>query len=447
MRTNGHIEHRELADGRAAYTVRWREHNRRRTRTFTSESEANSLLREVRLATAAQLTLQQWRRAQGHAPLQQLRRREPWTDPPPSVSSSTRSAETLTIEMFLERTYKPALRRNTLRSGQIRVNTRRKYLYQTAHIGSRLRKSPIASVTSSDITAELSRFDQSNTATGKRRSPGSTRTYRGSLSAMFAEAIQHDAIVTNPVHGSASPRRQAAARIDTRPITAPGSVITPDEIPSLALVNMIAEDLGARYCADYKVLTYLLTGTGLRIGEALGITPGRVRLDVCTIEIPDQIQRHGSEWSETGEIYERVPVKTERSERFVGIPQWLVPQLEPLVSDPERDQHLPLWRTARRRQAGLLTARNFQARFAVSVDAAIHRALEESVEVPSTTPTPHTLRHVFATQLFAAGHPATEVADALGDSDVGMVAKVYRHFTRDTARRILVTTDAFELGR
>lgn len=446
MRANGHIERRVLEDERTSYTVRWREHNRRRTRTFTSEAEANAVLREVRLATAAQLTLQQWRHAQGRAPLPQLRQREPWTDPPAPAGSVDSVAATLTVATFASGTYIPALRRNTLRRGRLRVTTRRKYLLHVAHMSMRLRKIPIASVTPADITAELLRFDESSTSAGSRRSPASTLTYRGSLSAFFAEAILHSVMGVNPVHGSSSPRRQPAARIDAGPVTAPGSAITPDALPSLQLVNLIAEDLGERYCADYRVLTYLLTGTGVRISEALAITPARVGLNTFTIEIADQLQAHGRAWSETGDVYERVPVKTRRSQRIVGIPQWLVPYLEPLVTDPERDQHLPLWRTSRKRGSGLLTTRNFQARFAVSVEAAIRQALDAGLDIPAFTPTPHTLRHVFATQLFAAGHPATEVADALGDSDIGMVAQVYRHFTRDAALRILSAADTFELG-
>jgi integrase/recombinase XerC len=174
--------------------------------------------------------------------------------------------------------------------------------------------------------------------------------------------------------------------------------VTPDEAVHLA--QTVAEDAAHPWLAarDMAVLM-LLYGAGLRIGEALALTPAILPLgDAMVITGKGGRQR----------LVPILPVVRDAIDRYVALAPW------PLV----RDQ--PLFRGAKGGPlaAGLIRRAMARARVALGLPASA---------------TPHALRHSFATHLLGAGADLRSLQELLGHASLSST----QIYTRVDAARLL----------
>ena len=174
--------------------------------------------------------------------------------------------------------------------------------------------------------------------------------------------------------------------------------ITPDE--ALHLTQTVGEDAEEPWIAarDMAVLL-LLYGAGLRIGEALALTPAILPLgDSMVIAGKGGRQR----------LIALLPVVRDAVDRYVALVPW------PLARD------LPLFRGAK---GGPLAA------------GMIRRAMARARVVLGLPPsaTPHALRHSFATHLLGAGADLRSLQELLGHASLSST----QIYTQVDAARLL----------
>ncbi len=159
--------------------------------------------------------------------------------------------------------------------------------------------------------------------------------------------------------------------------------ITPDE--ALHLTQTVAEDAAQPWIAarDMAVLL-LLYGAGLRIGEALALTPGILPLgDRMVITGKGGRQR----------LIALLPVVRDAIERYVGLAPWPLARIEPLFRGAKGG---PL-------AAGMIRRVMARARTLLGLPP---------------TATPHALRHSFATHLLGAGADLRSLQELLGHASL-----------------------------
>lgn len=157
--------------------------------------------------------------------------------------------------------------------------------------------------------------------------------------------------------------------------------------------------------------------TGLRIGEATGLTWSCVNLDQKQCKVENQLQRVG------GELRLK-PLKTEKSRRMMP----LVGHSLQAVQDEKARQTLE----AQENPIGLVFlnpyGRPFDPKY---VDVKLKEALKEA-KLPITGM--HSLRHSAATFMLMAGLNMHQVSRFLGHSQIALTSNLYGH-TLDEAMR------------
>lgn len=174
--------------------------------------------------------------------------------------------------------------------------------------------------------------------------------------------------------------------------------ITPDE--ALHLTQTVAEDAAQPWIAarDMAVLL-LLYGAGLRIGEALALTPGILPLgDSMVITGKGGRQR----------LIALLPVVRAAIERYVGLAPWPLARIEPLFRGAKGG---PL-------AAGMIRRVIARARTLLGLPP---------------TATPHALRHSFATHLLGAGADLRSLQELLGHASLSST----QIYTQVDAARLL----------
>ena len=175
--------------------------------------------------------------------------------------------------------------------------------------------------------------------------------------------------------------------------------------------ELIARQPASRY--DYTPLIKVAIGTGLRLGELLGLQWQDIELDNTVLLVQRQ-------YSRTGEL---APPKTPKAIRRVPLTPDLAALLRRhrLSSKLSQDSDFVF----ASRTGGPLLHRNVQRRgFEVARDLA---------EIPKTV-TFHDLRHAFASIAAHRGVPVGVLSAVMGHRDVGVTQGVYMHlYNRDAA--------------
>lgn len=156
-------------------------------------------------------------------------------------------------------------------------------------------------------------------------------------------------------------------------------------------------------CQHWQLLTKFLTLSGLRIGEALALTPN----DLDTyIHVTKTMDRTG--------IVSDAP-KTSDSNRDV----FIQPELAAIVADVRR------WRLEWMMAEDIRSDRLFPVNY-----SAYYVYLSKKRDlIPDKTISPHTLRHTHASLLAAAGMSLDAISRRLGHSNSGITKEVYLHVT------------------
>ena len=192
----------------------------------------------------------------------------------------------------------------------------------------------------------------------------------------------------------------------------PKRILAPDELQRL--LSAIPD--------RHRLLFELIAETGVRKGEALGLTWQDVGLDTATLTTTHQLQRS-----------QRVRLKTDRSRRTIEITRTLAHQLRAhRLASPHSQPHDLVF-------AGP-SGRGMDPRGVLRIiqRAADHAGLGELTDhtgrVILPTPDVHDLRHTHASALIAAGWDIEEVSARLGHADTSTTLRAYAH-AYDAARR------------
>jgi integrase len=178
---------------------------------------------------------------------------------------------------------------------------------------------------------------------------------------------------------------------------------------------------GVRRAADaisprLRALVLLSLGTGLRQGEALGLTVDRIDFLRKEITVDRQLMKV------VGSAPELAPLKTSSSRRVVPVPDFVIDALA---------GHLAKYPAG---EGGLV----FTGERGQTVARAwLHRAWRQAViaaELPGDT-TWHMLRHTYASVLIDGGESVTVVAKRLGHANPSETLRTYSHLWPDSDER------------
>ena len=262
---------------------------------------------------------------------------------------------------------------------------------------------PVARIRRKDIATWLASL-------GEQLSPRSVIAVHRVLSMVLGWAVDTDRIAANPAARMPLPRPDMDKHV----------FLTHTEVDNLA---------GA--AGEYRPMILTLAYTGLRLGEASALQVGSVDLHTRRVSVTQA-------WAgqSTGAPYLSAP-KT-RKPRRVGLPAFLIHELEPLVEGRPASAWLF---TAPR--GGVLDLPNWNRRvFAPAVRRAglADRGL-----------TPHSLRHTAASLAIASGADVKVVQNMLGHADAAMTLNTYAGLfpdrldvvanALDTARRAAIDAD------
>ncbi len=266
------------------------------------------------------------------------------------------------------------------------------------HILPALGHMPIASLRRSDVQALVKTLNGT-------LAPGSVRNVYDVLSRVLSAAVEDRVLGRSP-----------CSRI-TLPVLTAAEVVPPSAKDVSALSSAVA--------GRYRALVVLLAGSGLRIGEALGLTIADVDFLRRTVRVERQRLQDGT----IG------PTKTPKSTRTVPLGQVVIDELAAhlakYVSDDalfttERGTALTYRQWKRVWREALVGAQLSADELALrgSADIAAGRRVGAGEPMSYTT---HDLRHFTASALISGGASVKQVQTVLGHSSAAITLRVYSH--------------------
>lgn len=237
------------------------------------------------------------------------------------------------------------------------------------------------------------------------QSTSQIKKLRAALSAMFATAVDDGLLRSNPCQGVRIPAGQGSEE--------------PGDERAKALKRKELRLLLAALPEDWQLFFEFLTATGLRIGEAIGLTWEHIDLgDSPHIEVREQIYRG-----------KRRKLKSGAGRRDVPLSDGMAVRLLAHRRDSYKGPKAPVFAS----YIGTpLSPSNVHKR--VLEPAAISVGFAEEVVSKQTgkprtrsTVTFHVFRHTCASLLFEEGRNVKQVADWLGHADPGFTLRTYVH--------------------
>jgi integrase len=254
-------------------------------------------------------------------------------------------------------------------------------------------------------------------AVRKNHGPSAAKTAKTALSLLLGMAVRHGALDTNPIRD--------VAKISTGHRSRPRALSTE---AAEALLTKIAADEEAREL-DVVDLVEFLDGTGMRIGEALGVRGETVDLDAGVVEVNATVVRLKSK----GTVLQEWP-KTQAGWRVIALPGHLVElcRRRMAMSWPDEARRVVLIAADGEMveqaagEVGLLFPGLFGGvRNPSNANRDIRAVLTRIDEEAYGWVTTHTFRKTVATRLDDAGLSARQIADHLGHSKPSMTQDVY----------------------
>lgn len=209
------------------------------------------------------------------------------------------------------------------------------------------------------------------------------RAMRACLSRVLSWAVACDWIMKNPCSGVAIPFGKTRIK---------RTVLTPEQVVAIA----------SRLKEPYSTLVLFLAGTGLRVGEAVGIKWSDFDGTILHVQRRIYEGREGT-------------TKTRSSERSIPISPVLIERMKAL-GDGE-------W-VFRSRKGTPVDPKNIAHRYL--------RPVTHELGIPLGGW--HDFRHTLSTRLLREKHPAKLVAELLGHSDVRTTLAVYHHVATEELR-------------
>lgn len=289
-----------------------------------------------------------------------------------------------------------------VRSPNVRPTTQATYTSSLKHLRRRFGRARLVDICPADV-AEF--------VTAQHEVGFKGWTIRGQLtvlSAVYKHASRHLGFVgTNPI--ASLDRLERPGIGDERP----KRVLTTDELRRL----LAAVD------DPYRLLFEFAAETGARLGEVLGVTWGEINLNDGVVRFTHQLAPG----------HQRVPLKTNRSQRSIEITPALTARLRKHnIASLHSKRHDYVFVT---RSGTPHNHRNIGGRvLARAVKRAGLQAVRRDGKTIEPAPTFHNLRHSHGSALIASGWDLEEVSARLGHADVGTTQRAYIH-AYDAARR------------
>ena len=222
------------------------------------------------------------------------------------------------------------------------------------------------------------------------------------ISAVLAEAVRDKKLAESPCTG----------------IQLPGVVTAADFIlPAHDQIEAVAAGLPP----DWAATVWLMHGCGLRIGEALAVSP-RCRIsDGSTLRVKEQVNPAG----------QLRPLKFRNAGEFrdIPLPQYVSEAIDKHAADHGTTSDGYLFQG---RKYKLVVRRTYQQDF--------HRAAARAGLPPEFIP--HSLRHFYASTALAKGIPITDVSRWLGHKSIEVTHQIYGHLVPANFNRARATLDA-----
>lgn len=255
----------------------------------------------------------------------------------------------------------------------------------TPHLG----HIPLTELCDDDLAGWVKHMETSGGRKNTGQSPKTIHNKYGFLSGALNAAIGKH-IVANPAAGRRLPRGEADDDHDMR-------MLTKAEFDALK----------AAVTEHWRPLVQFLVTSGTRWGEAAALQPKHVDVAAGTVKI-----RQAWKYSTNG--YTLGPPKTKRSRRTVDVPVRLLESLD--LSNE--------WVFVNR-DGGPVRYHGFLPRV---WDPAVTRA------GLNPRPTPHDLRHTYASWQLSGGTPITVVSRQMGHESIKVTADVYADVDRVSSR-------------
>lgn len=315
----------------------------------------------------------------------------------------------VTFKSYAERWRTAQVHRDTTRA-QVETHLRR-HVYPT--FGER----QLGAIRRSDVQAWV-------TARSTELQPSTVRVVYSFLAAVLRAAVEDRLIPSSPCSKIGLPKVQPS-RIDPLP-------------------TELVEAIRATVPERSRALVLLAAGTGLRQGEALGLTVDRIDFLRRTLTVDRQLV------TMPGRDPYLAPPKTEKSHRVIPLPQVVVDALAAHLAaypaEPDgfvftADDGLPIRRTA-------FSAKVWRPAWGAVVraeqEAADKRrkAGEENVPAIRTKATFHDLRHYYASLLIRHGESVKTVQARLGHASASETLDTYSHLWPDSDDRTREAIDA-----
>ncbi|MCY0933674.1 tyrosine-type recombinase/integrase [Streptomyces sp. H34-S4] len=261
------------------------------------------------------------------------------------------------------------------------------------------------------------------------------------LASVFNFAVNNDYIAKNPCHRvkvkQAKVLRQSKKKI---------------QIPTLVEIAAIAENLPKQNA----LMTWLMAGAGLRVGEALAVTLAQVDSENGFLYVDRQIAADGengepvtrSEIANTKGQHRALRIRHLKSReqdegRKIPIGGWLVDKIQDHV-----DQH-GTFRVEEgfNRMAGDYLFSN-AGRTNIASPSYLTRWWTQAVKDAGLgrQVKRHWCRHFFASAALSRGVPVHEVAEWLGHTDPRVTFQMYSHVMPDAPGRLRVVMDSIFTG-
>jgi integrase len=225
--------------------------------------------------------------------------------------------------------------------------------------------------------------------------PGKAKSCKTVLSLLLGLAVRHGAIPTNPVRDVASIKRGHKARPKALTVAETGEMLGKVAVDPEAIEQ------------DVPDLVEFMLGTGMRIGEVLGLAEDAIDLETKTLEVCQIAVRLSGQ----GTILQSRP-KSAAGWRVLALPDNIVELCRRRIAVITNEHRLLFPGLA----GGVRNPSNANR----DAKAAITRAVTELSWVTS-----HTFRKTVATRLDEAGLSAREIADHLGHAKPSMTQDVY----------------------
>jgi integrase len=298
---------------------------------------------------------------------------------------------------------------------RIREATHREYARHVTSYWAPLARVPLTRLTPAHVEKAMAEL----LARGRATRPGRIGTETASRRGLSAMTVRHArSTLRRALHDA---QRDGLL---TRNVAA---LARPPRIERREMAALSAPDVGRLVAgtADdpFGPLYGVAVGTGLRLGELLGLAWGDVDLEGRSLVVRRALSRA------RGGGFELAEPKTPRSRRTVMLPAVALEALRRQKARQAADRLAA--GTAWQDRAGLVFSDPLGRPWAPSAVSHAFHAVAVRLALPVRL---HDLRHTAASLMLATGVPLKVVSEALGHSSIAITADVYSHVTPDLRR-------------